>query len=203
MDKQEFSEHVLSYIAELWPDFKLNSTQADLWWHNLRHIDRFTARDAIGHAYASHRFKEPKLADLRDGVRELQRVKAKKLGGAYDLSPEYVAQVQREEAETQAELAAAFTPEDLIAAKEELFKREPYFEDVERKSSPYTRHLTKKSVGRFLMHFISERFIHARVNLFPHHGKYVDVAASQPTQVHRDTFWDMLAPGQKQKKKKG
>ncbi len=182
MDRKEFID-IGNYAASLWPKWSLTDEQRELWWHKLQRWSSHDAREAIASAYTAGRWKEPTLSEVLIALKALRRAEVASTGEAFDISPEYLEMVQREEAE-EAALLAQWSDADLADAKAEILRREPWLKMFD----------TLLPTGPFFRHLIVERFVHQRAATYPNAHRHHKDPLGSPCYISRDDFWNARNP---------
>lgn len=187
MTREEFAQ-LSDYATRLWPAFEPTVEQAEIWYDDLRRFDYHTARQALGAAYSTTKWKIPTIPDIREAIKKLLRGRMGETD--VDFPPEFVAQVKDEEAEEAMHLSD-WTREDFENGKKEIMLREPGMDRFEK----------LKANGKMWRHFLCERYVHYRITLFPgvvrveKRRKPTDVIhRPSPVQMSRDAWWDQCAP---------
>lgn len=181
MTESEFGD-LGTYLAKLWPKFSLTEEQRQVWLQKLRFIDIFTARQAAGDAYAADLWATPKLAELIAAIKNLKRGGAGKVD--VDFSAEFLAQVEREEAE-EAAIIADWTPTEIENGKAEIIRNEPGMTLIS----------DLPGAGKLWRHFLVERYAHERAMIFPgnmtvtQEGRVRKFHLPVAIPVNRDAYW--------------
>ena len=185
MTRQEFAS-VGEYISKLWPKWVSTPESNELWFDRLQHFTEFDVRAAIGRVFAESKYGQPKLVDIREALKIVNRENPKPM--LSDVSPEHQKLVQDEEAEED-ELLAEWSPIEREEAKAAILDHEPGMKEYKNLSA----------MGTWWTHLLCERFIHNRVIMYPgqvgahKEGDRLVVDLPQPLQMSRDEWWDQLA----------
>ncbi len=171
MTRDEFLSQVGTYVSKLWPRLVLNTEQTEIWFHKLKAHTTYDVRKVLGEAYAATKWKEPALADVIAILKSSGRAKVKTVE---DFPPELIAQVKREEQE-EAEMLAAWVPEDYENGKAEIIRNEPGMKQMEC--------LPARSA--FWIHFLCERYVYGRAMIFSH---------GVMSEIDRDMYWAKPQP---------
>ena len=185
MTREEFAS-VGEYIAKLWPKWTSTPESNELWFDRLQHFTEFDVRAAIGRVFAESKYGQPKLVDVREALRVVNRENPRPMMS--DVSLEHQERVRREEAEEDESLAE-WSPTEREEAKAVILEHEPGMKEYQDLSA----------MGHWWTHLICERFIHNRVVMYPgkvgahKDGNKVVVDLPHPLQMSRDEWWDQLS----------